>query len=86
MFQLKKALDDHHQVTASLPDHTWSIPESILQKRSVVRGGRSILQLLIKWSGVPESLATWEDAEALRQQFSGAAVFGGQPARQEGGC
>lgn len=58
--QLKKALGDHHQVTAALPDHTfpWSIPERVLQNRSVLRGGHSVTQVLIKWSDVPESLAT----------------------------
>lgn len=86
--QLKKALGDHHQVTAALLDHTflWSIPERVLQRRSMLRGGRFVSQLLIKWLSVPESLATWEDAEALHQQFPAAAVWG-QPASQErGGC
>ena len=56
--QLKKAKGESHQVTASLPDQSlWSIPERILQRRSITCGARSIQQLLIKWSGVPESLA-----------------------------
>jgi len=58
--KLKKAKGESHQVTASLPDQSflWSIPERILQRRSITCGARSIQQLLIKWSGVPESLAT----------------------------
>ena len=91
--QLKKLVGDHHQVTSDLPDHLfqWSVPEAILQRRSVMHGVRSVMhgvrsvvQLLIKWSHVPASLATWEDALTLQQQFPNAAVWG-QPAAQEGG-
>ena len=84
--QLKKMVGDHHQVTEALPDilFQWSILEAILQRRSVMHGVRPVSQLLIKWSNVPASLATWEDATAPRQQFPNAVVWG-QPARQEGG-
>jgi hypothetical protein len=84
--QLKKMVGDHHQVTEDLPDvlFQWSIPEAILQRRSVMHGVRPVSQLLIKWSNVPASLATWEDATALLQQFPNTAVWG-QPAHQEGG-
>ena len=77
---------DHHQVTEALPDHLfqWSIPEAILQRHSAMHGVRPVSQLLIKWSNVPASLATWVDATAPRQQFPNAVVWG-QPARQEGG-
>jgi hypothetical protein len=40
--------------------------------------------VLVKWSHVPSSLATWEDLEAVKHQFPMAAVWG-QPASQEGG-
>lgn len=85
--QLKKLVGDHQVVTAEMPDESlfqWSIPEKILQKRSVTRGVHQKTQVLIKWSHVPESLATWEDLEGLRQQFPAAAVWG-HPASQEGG-
>jgi hypothetical protein len=36
------------------------------------------------WSHVPSSLVTWEDLEAIKQQFSMVTVWG-QPASQ-GGC
>lgn len=78
-------MGEHHQVTASLHDHSlWSIPERILQRRSVTRGVQYVQQLLIKWSNIPDSLTTWEDAEALRQQFPQALVWG-QTAHQGGG-
>ena len=84
--QLKKLVGDHHQVTSDLPNDRflWSIPEAILQRCSVIHGVRPVVQLLIKWSHVPASLATWEDATTLQQQFPFTAVWG-QPARQEGG-
>lgn len=40
------------------------VPERIIRSRV-----NSIQQVLIKRSNLPESLATWEDLEALRQQF-----------------
>ena len=50
--QLKKSVGAHHTVTAHPPsaDVIWSIPERILQVRSVFKGTRSISQGLIKWS------------------------------------
>jgi hypothetical protein len=52
--QLKKLVGDPHQVTSELPDHLfhWSVPEAILQRRSVMHGVRPVVQLLIKWSHV----------------------------------
>jgi len=84
--QLKQMVGDHQPVTADLPDplFQWSVPEAILQRRSINRGMSRVSQVLIKWSHVPASLATWEDAEALRQQFPNAAVWG-HPASPEGG-
>jgi hypothetical protein len=35
-----------------------------------------VLQGLIKWSGMPRSLATWEDLEALRHRFPRAPAWG----------
>ena len=65
-------------VCSALPDDRakWSVPECVLQKR--------LTQVLIKWSLLPESLATWEDLEFLKQQFSQAPVWG-QLASQSGG-
>jgi hypothetical protein len=41
-------------------------------------------QALIKWLGIPNSLATWEDLQPLQQQFPGAAAWG-QAAPYRGG-
>jgi hypothetical protein len=83
--QLKPVVGNHQEVTADLPDpmFQWSIPEKLLAHRVISRGVRQISQVLVKWSHAP-SLATWEDLEAVKQQFPMAAVWG-QPASQEGG-
>jgi hypothetical protein len=35
-----------------------------------------VIQVLVQWSSMPASLATWEDLEALRQKFPGAPDWG----------
>ncbi|XP_066365004.1 uncharacterized protein [Miscanthus floridulus] len=84
--QLKKSVGARHSVTAAPPSDTmlWSVPERILQNRSVTKGTRSIAQGLIKWSNLPVSLATWEDLDFLRQQFHRATVWS-CPGAQGGG-
>jgi len=75
--QLKKFVGAQQTVTTHPPsaDVIWSIPERILQIRSVLKGTHSISQGLIKWSHLPVSLATWETLDHLRQQFPHAAVW-----------
>ena len=57
------------------PDASFAVPEQVLQRR-VTAGARPVLQGLIKWSGMPASLATWENLEALRQRFPMASTWG----------
>jgi hypothetical protein len=75
--QLKKAVGAHHSVTAEPPSDTaiWSVPERIIQRRLLHQGTSSVMQGLIKWSNLLESLATWEELEALRQQFPRTLVW-----------
>jgi len=84
--QLKQAVGDQ-VVSSSLPDDqaAFSIPERVLQRR-VSAGDHPVLQGLIKWSGMPASLATWEDLEALRQRFPLAPTWGQVGSQEEGGC
>ncbi|WVZ95473.1 hypothetical protein U9M48_041234 [Paspalum notatum var. saurae] len=84
--QLKKAVGTGHTASVTLPDPSfeWSVPIKILDRRSVTQGVDSVLQVLVQWSHMPESLATWEDADALQQQFPRAAVWS-QAASQGGG-
>jgi hypothetical protein len=84
--QLKKAVGAHQSVNDEPPSDTdiWSVPERIIQQRLLRQGTSSVLQGLIKWSNLPESLATWEELEALRQQFPRALVWE-HPGAQGGG-
>jgi hypothetical protein len=76
--QLKKAVGSNIQVTPAVPSELteFQVPEKILKRRLVNRGVKPVLQVLVKWSTLPESLATWEDLEALKQRFSGAPAWG----------
>lgn len=76
--QLKKALPPAAQVTPSVLDisQSFQIPEQALSKKLVSKGVDGVHQVLIKWSGWPESMATWEDLEALKQRFPNAPAWG----------
>jgi len=76
--QLKQAISKTDQVSSLIPDFDapCQFPEQVLAKKMVTKGVRSIQQVLVKWSGWPASLATWEDVEALRQRFPAAPAWG----------
>jgi hypothetical protein len=76
--QLKKAVGPHQSITATPPepDIQWSFPVAILQRRTLTTGVSSKTQGLIRWSHLPDSLATWEDLVPLQQTFPRAPVWG----------
>jgi hypothetical protein len=76
--QLKQCLGPGQQVQTqfSFTDHVFQMPERVLQQRVHQRGLRTVAQVLIKWSGAPAGDATWEDLEALKQQFLLAPAWG----------
>lgn len=53
----------------------FQVPQRILQRRRTSRD-HPMEQVLIQWSYMPASLATWEHLEALRQQFPCALAWG----------
>jgi hypothetical protein len=59
-------------------------PEKILQKRLATQGVQSVQQGLIKWLSTPESLATWEDLEPLKQRFLVAPTWGQVAPKEDG--
>lgn len=59
------------------------MPEAILQRRWT-SGDHPVEQVLIKWSLMPPSLATWESYEPLHQQFPRAPAWG-QAGSEDGG-
>lgn len=65
---------------AALPHQ---VPEQVLQTRQVRRRHKTLEQGLIKWSGIPASLATWENMAELKTRFPRAPAWG-QAAREGG--
>jgi hypothetical protein len=74
---LKKVVPPAVQVMGDLPDAlvAFQVPEEILQYR-VSNGNKAATKVLVKWSGMPSSLATWEKLEHLKQQFPNAPALG----------
>jgi hypothetical protein len=84
--QLKAAVSRDQVVAASLPAHTdaLQIPLRVLQSRLIQKGGATVAQVKVTWSGMDESLATWEVLKALQDRFPHAPAWG-QAAFQERG-
>jgi hypothetical protein len=72
--QLKKAVVPSVPI-AQLPQSLlgFQVPERVLQRRLNADG---LSQILVQWSGMPTSLATWEDALLLHQRFPRAPTWG----------
>ena len=51
-------------------------PEQLLDHHLVKKGNTAIPQVLVKWAGIPEASATWEDYNVLRAKFPDAAAWG----------
>lgn len=66
---LKLAPSSSPTVSLELPDFAdaLQVPESVLQRHHHHHGTHSVPQVLIKWSGMGPELATWEDADSIRQ-------------------
>jgi hypothetical protein len=85
--QLKQAVGGKYAITSSVPGglSSMQVPEKILQHRLSARGSRPVLQVLVKWMALPESLSTWEDLVALKQKFPAAPAWGQAVAKEGGG-
>jgi hypothetical protein len=68
---LKPAPSSKYKIFSALPDNAegLQVPEALLQHRLHQRWDGSVAQVLVKWSGMHEDLATWEDMEAPWQKF-----------------
>jgi len=84
--QLKHAVTDRDQVSPTFPTDVVlpRVPELILQTKSSPNGRSSNKLFLVKWSGWPDTMVTWEDAEDVKRRFSRAPAWG-QAVSQEGG-
>ncbi|KAF5449987.1 hypothetical protein F2P56_030375 [Juglans regia] len=71
---LKKKIGDQLTPFSSLPPvdlqgELRSQPEKILERRSVKRDNRVVVEVLIQWEGAGVEDSTWEPYWKLRQQF-----------------
>jgi hypothetical protein len=76
--QLKLAAGFKGLVSDQLPSNAlqYRVPMQVLQSRLVDRGSSQVMQVPVRWSELPASLATWEDKEALQQKFPRAPGWG----------
>lgn len=87
--QLKSFVPNHTPVFTELPeqvqlDSQEVLPELILDRRLEQKGGKAVPQVLIKWTNVPATSATWEDFYVVNHRFP-EAVSSGQASISEGG-
>jgi hypothetical protein len=86
--QLKTFNPDYTPVFSELPvvaalDKGELMPETVLMRRLVKKGGKVVPQAKIKWKNLPEDAATWEDWYVLLKRF--LAFLAGGPASPDGG-
>jgi hypothetical protein len=84
--QLKASVGRQHSVIPVLPsaDHVLQVPVQLLDRRLIQRGGAMVAQVKTRWSGLDPTLATWEDAEALKAKFPHAPAWGQAVSEEEG--
>lgn len=87
--QLKEHKPDHTPVFSQLPlmvdlSVAQLVPEVLLDRKMVKKNNKVQVQVLVKWSGLSEEAATWEDYDVLKSRFLDAPAWG-QADAQEGG-
>ena len=71
---LKKFVGNTPITAGELPDYDQEevlvlVPEKVLQRRQIERGGKNINQWLVKWKDLDNSEASWEDCTFIKLQF-----------------
>ena len=51
-------------------------PEAVIARRLVKKGNRAIPQVLVKWTHLPSTSATWEDLYVARSRFPSSLAWG----------
>ncbi|KAE8673195.1 hypothetical protein F3Y22_tig00111807pilonHSYRG00050 [Hibiscus syriacus] len=59
-------------------------PALVLDQRVITRQNRAVIQLLIQWTNMGATEATWEDYTVLRQQFPQFDPWGKESSGEEG--
>jgi hypothetical protein len=69
--QLRRAAGFKGSVSTQLPAiaSQFRIPQQVLGSRLITRGANQVAQVRVRWSELPDDLATWEDYVALKQAF-----------------
>lgn len=67
-----------------LPNVRMQVPACVLDHRIVPRDDKNVMQVMIKWSLLPNALAKLEDFELLKQEFPHASAWGQVNFRQRG--
>lgn len=79
--QLKPFRPNYAPVFADVPpnvfeEHASPSPEQILQRWLVKKGNSAIVQILVKWNGIPVEMASWEDYHVLKDKFTTSPIWG----------
>jgi hypothetical protein len=77
--QVKQFTLDHSLVYSQLPhvpllDIADVSMECILDRSLVKKGNEAITHILVQWTGLPTTLATWEDYSLLLNRFRREAM------------
>jgi hypothetical protein len=83
--QLKKCVPSDRVIDATLPPDPpdLQLPEKIVARRTRTLGSSSVKEGLIRWTGMPDTLATWENLQDLRRRFPGAPAWGQAGSQEE---
>jgi hypothetical protein len=73
--QLKKHIGPNVIPQANLPltnpdGNIKMFPERLLERRMIPHNNEPVIQWLIHWVNLPESTATWEDADFIHRVFA----------------
>jgi hypothetical protein len=84
--QLKKCVPSNRVEAAELPDEPpdFQEPEKILARRSRSLGSSTVREGLIRWTGMADTLATWENLQELRHRFPSAPAWGQAGSEEKG--
>ena len=79
--QLKKHIPADAQVSSDLSSVSTDpfvevSPVAVLDHKLVAHAGAVVPRVKIQWSGMPSTLATWEDEKDLRRRFPSAPAWG----------
>jgi hypothetical protein len=71
-------MEEVHQELPQVTDEVvpLHVPEEVMQTRQVPRRQGHLDQALIQWTGLPASLATWENIVELKARFSHPLAWG----------